>query len=332
MNNVKILDCTLRDGGYVNDWEFGLESIKQLITNLSYSNIDFVECGFLKNSLYDNNKSIFSNISQLKDLLPKTNSTKFALMINYGEFSIDDVDEKFSKDLMLRIAFKKKDLPKVLDFSYKLKEKGFNIFLNPMYINMYSDMELLDLISEINKIKPFAFSIVDTIGAMKEKDILSSFYLIDNNLLKEIVLCFHSHNNLQLSFSNAQSLMRVCTKRELIIDSTVFGIGRGAGNIQTEQLIKYINDNSEEKKYNIIPILKSIDEQINPIYIKTPWGYSVPYYLAAVNNCHPNYAKYLSNKKFLSVEKMDVILGSIPNDKKNIYDEELIKKSFNSFR
>ena len=103
-------------------------------------------------------------------------------------------------------------------------------------------------------------------------------------------------------------------------------MGRGAGNIQTEQLTKYFNDNYL-KKYSILPILKLIDEIINPIYNKSPWGYSVPYYIAASNHCHPNYAKFLSNKNF-DVEKIDAILKEIPQSKKLNYDETFIKSEF----
>ena len=115
----------------------------------------------------------------------------------------------------------------------------------------------------------------------------------------------------------------ICNERDLIIDSTIFGMGRGAGNIHTEHLIQYLNDNYT-KDYNLIPILKTIDEIINPIYKITPWGYSVPYYLAATNNCHPNYAKFLSDKK-IDVEQIDFLLKNIPEDKKLSYDTEYIK-------
>lgn len=94
-----------------------------------------------------------------------------------------------------------------------------------MHTNTYSSSELLNLVRKVNEIKPNGLTIVDTTGAMKEKDILTAFYVIDSSLDKNIALCFHSHNNLQLSFSNAQCLMKVCNDRELIIDSTVIRNG-----------------------------------------------------------------------------------------------------------
>lgn len=121
--------------------------------------------------------------------------------------------------------------------------------------------------------------------------------------------------------------MKVCSKRELIIDSTVFGMGRGAGNLCTELLTQYINDNYNGT-YNIIPILKIVDEFINPIFTQTPWGYSVPYYLAATNHCHPNYARYLVDKQTVPVEIINDILATLPNEKRTTYDENFIRQVY----
>ena len=113
----------------------------------------------------------------------------------------------------------------------------------------------------------------------------------------------------------------------MIIDSTIFGMGRGAGNLCTELLTEYINDNYDGN-YDIIPILKIIDEQINPIFANTPWGYSVPYYLAAKNHCHPNYAKYLVEKQTVPVEVINNLLKLVPNNKKSLYDTNLIRQIY----
>lgn len=323
MNKIQVLDCTLRDGGYVNNWNFGAKNIETIINNLINSKIDYIECGFLKNYIYEKDKSIFTNIKELIDFLPQNSvNNKFTLMINQGDYDVKKIKEK-SNNLIFRIAFKKENINEALNDCSYLINKGYDIFINPMHTNFYDKKELLNLLKKINNIKPFAFTIADTTGAMKEKDVHILFNIINGELDSNIKLCFHSHNNLQLSFSNAQALLKICNERDLIIDSTIFGMGRGAGNIHTEHLIQYLNDNYT-KDYNLIPILKTIDEIINPIYKITPWGYSVPYYLAATNNCHPNYAKFLSDKK-IDVEQIDFLLKNIPEDKKLSYDTEYIK-------
>ena len=133
---------------------------------------------------------------------------------------------------------------------------------------------------------------------------------------------------MQLSFSNAQALIEANNKRELIIDTSVRGMGRGAGNLCTELMITYLNDNynyNYNKQYNLIPILKIVDEQINKIFAQTPWGYNLPYYLAASMQVHPNYASFLTDKASISVESMNEILSSIPDNKKSNFDEKLIQ-------
>ena len=328
MKNIKILDCTLRDGGYVNSWKFTQKVISAIYCNLNEANIDYIECGFLKDTEFNSNKTLYNNIKDLNKIYLPKNSNVVAMII-YGQFSQDKIIKKTKNILLdsIRVTFKKNEIEEVFKYFEKIKQAGYKVFVNPTNIDTYTDAELLSLIGKINKLKPYGFSIVDTKGILKEKDLLRLYYLIDYNLNKDIALCFHSHNNLQLSFSNAQCLMKVCRDRELIIDSTVFGMGRGAGNLCTELLTQYINDNYNGD-YDIIPILKIIDEQINPIFAKTPWGYSVPYYLAAINHCHPNYAKFLVDKQTVPVEIINNLLQNIPNDKKSSYDSNLIKQIY----
>ena len=128
-----------------------------------------------------------------------------------------------------------------------------------MHTNLYSEDELLYLIDEINGIKPCVLTIVDTLGNMYEKDVVNLFRLIEENLDNDISLGFHSHNSLQLSFSNTKALLGMNIKREIIIDSCIYGMGRGAGNLCTELITKYLNDNYA-KDYKIPPLLKIIDE------------------------------------------------------------------------
>ena len=326
--NIKILDCTLRDGGYVNDWEFGKDTIKSIIKNLIEAKIDYIEVGFLKNT--DENteeKSIFTSIDDINRVIVENkNKSQILAMIIYGKYDISNIKKSNVLDA-IRVTFKSNEIDDAISYLSKIKDMGYKIFANPTNVDSYSDYELLEIIRKINKLKPYGFSIVDTKGILHEKDINRLFHLIDNNLDKDIALCFHSHNNLQLSFSNAQVLMKYMPDRELIIDSSVFGMGRGAGNLSTELLMQYINDNYS-CGYNILPILNIVDEHLNKIFAKTPWGYSLPYYLAAVNKCHPNYASYLLNKETLNINSINYIIKNIPKDKKNTFNKELINELY----
>ena len=326
--SIKILDCTLRDGGYVNNWNFGFSNIQNIIKDLDNSGIDFIECGFLRDIVYELDRSLYSNLNDLTDILPDNiASDKIVVMIDYGEFDISKLPNNDNKIFGIRIIFKKNNLQKALEACKEIKLKGYNIFINPTFISQYSKKEFSKLIEKVNEINPYAFSIVDSMGVMRNSDAADIFKMADEKLRENITLCFHSHNNLQLSFSNAQELLNLDTTRNIIIDSSIFGMGRGAGNIKTEFLIQYLNENYG-CKYNILPILSLIHNIINPIFERKPWGYSVPYYLAAQSFCHPNYASFLIEKK-LPIELIDKILKEIPDENKIIFNRSLIENLYN---
>ena len=191
----------------------------------------------------------------------------------------------------------------------------------------YTDEEFLDLIRRVNELEPYAFYIVDSFGMMKRKDLTRLFYLVEHNLNEKIKIGFHSHNNMQLAYSNAQSLVDLHSDRELIIDSSVYGMGRGAGNLNTELFVQYLNDNADGN-YDIKPLLSIIDEILNEFYQRNYWGYSLPNYLSAAHNAHPNYAGYLDDKKTLTVENMNEIFDMMDEDKRISYDKEYIEQLY----
>lgn len=332
MSNITILDCTLRDGGYVNNWLFGERIIKTIAEKLDSSSVEIIEGGFLSQTkATTTEQSIFGTIKQAEQYFLSDNK-KFALMINCGEYDHNDIPEYSGGCVStIRIAFHKHQRDKAQKLCVGLKAKGYRVFFQPMVTMGYTDLEMLSLIEWANDNRPDAFYIVDSFGTMRKNDVMRIFYLIDNNLNPKIKVGFHSHNNLQLSFSNAQELISLNSNRDIIIDTSVFGMGRGAGNLCTELLTQYINENIENK-YDLIPILEIMDECIMPIYAQHPWGYSAPYYIAAINNCHPNYATYLMERESLCVRDINAIIKSIPNEKRHLYDKELVSRLYTEYQ
>lgn len=318
---VKILDCTLRDGGYLNDWLFGEKTIRSVLSNLNSSGVDYIEVGFLKECNFCSDKTFFSSVEDLSNLVES--DQKYTLMVNFGEYDINNFSECSNKNIKIRLAFRKNNQNEAIEYILKLKNMGWDVFANPMSTNTYSQAELEVLILRLNEIKPFGLSIVDTLGNMYEKNVIEIFEFIDKKLDMDIALGFHSHNSLQLSFSNSKALLKMKIERDLIIDSCLYGMGRGAGNLCTELITKYLNDNYQSD-YELLPLLKSIDNDLKPIYQVSSWGYSTPYYIAALYGCHPNYAGYLIQKN-LSDEKIDDILSRIPEDKKLSFDRDFIE-------
>ena len=333
MSKIMILDCTLRDGGYINGWYFGERTIKKIISKLSKSNIDIIECGFLEEEDFDENKTLYNSVERIREYIePKNENVMYVGMIAQPYISIDKISDCDGTSIDgIRVTFHENEVEEALIYGKQLMEKGYKVFIQPVGTTSYSDSNLLELIEKVNALKPYAFYLVDTLGIMYKNDLLRMFHLLENNLDESISIGFHSHNNLQLSFSNAQELLMVHTKRNIIIDSSVLGMGRGAGNLCTELITHYINENIEGK-YDTIPLLEIIDEHLSNIFTETKWGYSIPYYLAAVNFCHPNYASYLINKQTISVKSINTILKQIPMKKRDIYDKQFIEDLYINYQ
>lgn len=330
MNRVHILDCTLRDGGYCNLWDFGFENTKDIISGLIKSNVEIIECGFLTDKVkYNKNVTKFTDLKELSSVIPdKRDGKLFVAMVNYGEYDINLLPNYDGSSIDgIRVAFHKKDMSEALDLCEKIKSKGYKVFIQAMVSLSYTDEEFLKLINYANKIGPYAFYIVDSFGMMKKKSLTRLFYMVEHNLNENIWIGFHSHNNMQLAFSNAQELVNIQTNRNLIIDSSVYGMGRGAGNLNTELFVEYLNDNCGTE-YNIKPLLKIIDDIINGFYQKNYWGYSLPNYISASHNAHPNYASYLDDKKTLTVENINEIFDMMDSEKSVEFDKEYIEELY----
>ena len=313
MNNIHILDCTLRDGGYCNEWIFGFENAKKITSGLLEANIDIIECGFITNRVsYDPNVTKFTSFDEVSKIIPANKEGKiFVAMMNYGEYNIDDIPTYDGTSIDgIRVAFHKKDRYDALKICEQIRSKGYLVFVQAMVSLSYSDEEFLDTINIVNKITPYAFYIVDSFGMMKGKDLTRLFYMVEHNLNSEIWIGFHSHNNMQLAYSNAQKLTTIQTNRNLIIDSSIYGMGRGAGNLNTELFVEYLNENAG-KDYHLKPLLVLIDEILNEFYLQNYWGYSLPNYISAAHNAHPNYAGYLDDKKTLTIKGMNEIFDMI---------------------
>lgn len=333
MGNIRVLDCTLRDGGYCNDWQFGFASIKKIIHSLVEANIDIVELGFLTNRTeYSPDRTKFTKLEQFREIIPADRRHKiFAAMINYGEYKADDIPEYDGSVIDgIRIAFHKKYFRQALEFCRLVKEKGYKVFIQAMVSLSYSDREFIELIEQVNDLQPYAFYIVDSFGTMKGGELTRLFYITDHNLDKNIYIGFHSHNNMQLAYSNAQRLLALKTDRSLILDCSVYGMGRGAGNLNTELFVDYLNENMNGN-YSVQPLLAIIDEILNAFYSRNYWGYSLPNYISAVHNAHPNYAKYLDGKNTLTIESMNDIFDMMADDKKFEYDKAYIEALYQKY-
>jgi 4-hydroxy 2-oxovalerate aldolase len=331
VRSIKILDCTLRDGGYVNDWNFGLGSIKSIISRLDYAGIDIIEIGFLDSRRkYDENRSIVPDTDSLKPIFEDSGivNAMTLSMIDFGTCGLESVKDKKNTPIDgIRVIFKKKDYIAAIDFCMELKKKGYKIFLQPVSVTTYSDDEMRELITIVNKADPCGMYIVDTYGLMQKKEMLHYFNIMDKYLQKDIFIGYHAHNNFQLAYANCTELMEIDSERELIVDGTLYGMGKSAGNACTELLANFLNENYG-KQYKMDQLLEAIDVDISKEYAKKYWGYSLMHFIAASNDCHPDYVNNLINKKTLSVKSINEILSTLENNKKLTFNKELIENIY----
>lgn len=333
MTKIEILDCTLRDGGYVNQWKFGEEKIKNIFNGLVEAKIDIIEYGYLSDKGADTNDStLFKNVEQIRNVLKEGRGEEnIVAMINYGEYEIAKLPQR--KDTVLkgiRLAFHKKDLEEIFCACREIKDKGYQLYMQPMVSQSYSDEEFLKLLQVANNTFPYVFYIVDSFGSMKHKDLQRMLHLAEHNLHPAIGIGFHSHNNLQLAYSNAKLFAEMQLNRKKIVDASIFGMGRGAGNLNTELFAEYLNNNFESN-YSIKPLLKVMDYTLNLIYQEKYWGYSLAHYISAMYCCHPNYATYLAEKNSLLMGDVEKIIASIDEVKRFSFDSSYVEKLYYNY-
>lgn len=322
--NIEILDCTLRDGGYVNNWNFSANDIKGISKHLNIGNIEKIELGYITGKERERG-TLFNSLSRVSEI--EIPNYKKILMINYGELEEENIPENKEKIFGIRVVFRKDDMKKALEYSLNLKIKGYNIFLQPMQTISYKDNELLELIEKANEINPYALYIVDSFGEMRKEDLLRVVSIYSHNLKKNIKIGFHSHNNLQLSFALGIEFLNCNMEQGKIIDSSIYGMGRGAGNLNTELIAEYMNKYFE-KHYKIENFLNIMDLYLEKIYQKEKWGYNLGHFISAKLGCHPNYASYLLEKRSIAIETIKKILKDIPDNEKNIFNKSLINKLY----
>ena len=335
MGTIKLLDCTLRDGGYLNDWEFGYDEIITVFERLVSAGIDIIEIGFLdERRNYDSNRSILPDVASVNTTfegIDKRDAMVVA-MIDYGTCSIDKViPQKDSYLDGIRVIFKKHIMNEALDFCSQLKELGYNVFVQAVSITSYDDKEFATLLQRVNEVVPYAFSIVDTYGLLHKNQLIHYFEMANQKLKKEISLGYHSHNNFQLGYANCIELTEKNIERNLLLDGSLYGMGKGAGNTPIELLAMYMRENYG-KQYHISQLLEAIDVTILDCYRETPWGYGFKFFLSASNDCHPNYVAALMEKKKLSVKSINEILKTIPNEKKLLYDGDFIETLYDKYQ
>lgn len=336
MHNLQVLDVTLRDGGCVNDFNFGQTYMEKILTAQEQAGIDIIEMGYIdENRGSDSGRTQYSNEQVIKRtiLKKKKAGTTYVAMMDFGKFNVDNLQKRTEDGIDgIRVAFHKKNRLDIVEVGRKIINKGYKFYIQPMITLRYSDSELLELIKLVNKELSDAagFYIVDSFGEMRPNDMSRVLNLVDHNLIPTMTLGFHSHNNLQMSYSNAIAMIQFPTNRDIMIDCSIMGMGKGAGNLNTELLLEHLNL-YYGKKYKVDPLLEVIDKVINQLHSEFYWGYAPEYYLSATNQCTPSYASYFYNKHMLPINQVGELLGMIIPEKKVSFDRDYAEELYRQY-
>ena len=335
MRNIKILDCTLRDGGRLINCAFPDEHIRGITEGLCASGVDIIEMGFLRGNVdYNGDSTFFTEIDQFRKFIPENRgNSMFVGFCDYGkEFGMWDFSKLPECDgssvTGLRIGFRKKDMYNAVPILNLVKEKGYTLFIQGVESLSYSDREMLDLIALVNEVKPYSFGIVDTYGAMYPDDVSHLYNLVDHNMDPDIAIDFHSHNNLQLSFAFAQQIVAASRGvRKVILDASLEGMGKGIGNLNTELIMDFLI-RKHAYPYDIDVLFDTIDRYLANIKSEHSWGYQIPYFMAGILSSHANNIIYLTEKHRLDTKDIKNILSLMDPVARKRYNYDDMEKLY----
>lgn len=322
-SKFKVLDCTIRDGGYINNWHFDKKIVREVYRALSKSGVDIVEIGFRgTKENFDPNKYgtwRFTTEEDLQEVLDGIKGPRVAIMGDYGKIKIEDFEEQESSMVdMVRIAAHKNQIFKAIKLLEEIKEKGYETSLQAMGFTGYTPNEVNELINALKDSKIDYFYIADSYGSIFPNQIKSLFEPFLE--LENIKIGFHPHNSLQMAFANTLEAIGIGVD---IVDGSIYGMGRGSGNLPIESLIAYLQMQSKDR-YNVVPVLSIIDKYFVDMHKETPWGYQLPYMVSGMFKCHPNYAQDLVNRKEYTMEDIWKVMEVIEEIKPIGFDRSII--------
>lgn len=310
VNHSKIVDCTIRDGGLVNNWDFSIEFVQNLYAGLNEAGVDYMEVGY-KNSpkLLKGAENAgpwrFLDDDFLRKVIPQKGNTKLSALVDIGRVDENDILNRTESMLdLIRVACYVKDVDKALQLVELFHERGYETTLNIMALSNVMENELIEAFEMIKDSVVDVVYIVDSYGSLDHKDVE---FLVDKfkTHLPNKRLGIHAHNNLQLAFSNTLVASELGVE---LLDASVYGMGRAAGNCATELLVSQLKNTN----YKLRPVLDVVERLMVPLREKEEWGYIIPYMITGSLDEHPRSAMALraSEDKDKSVDFYDKLTTS----------------------
>jgi len=285
---IKVLDCTIRDGGLINKWQFSDELVRATYQAVCEAGVDYMEIGYKASQDQFDPKEYgkwrFCKDDDVKKVLDGLDlKSKLACMVDIGRVKEEDilpVDQSIFD--MIRVACYIKDVDKGIALANQIMDKGYEVTLNLMAVSTNLEKDIDEALGQISKTEVPCVYLVDSFGAMYSEDItfLAQKY---RQALPGKTIGIHCHNNRQLAFANT---IQAIIEGANMLDASVYGIGRGAGNCTLELLLGFLKN----PKYSIRPVLKLIEDYFIALRNQIEWGYIIPMMVTGTLNEHPRAA------------------------------------------
>jgi 4-hydroxy 2-oxovalerate aldolase len=292
---IKVLDCTIRDGGLNNKWQFSDEIVRKVFLALSDAGVDYMEMGYKSSEKYfsrvDHGAWKFCTEEDIKRIVGDTDTKmKLSAMVDIGRIDSEDIlPQKDSILDMIRVACYAKEIDKAIALAHECLDKGYEATINLMAVSKLLERDLDETLDDLSKSDVPVVYLVDSFGALYSEQIhflLKKYF----EALPGKELGIHTHNNQQLAFANTIEAIIAGANR---LDASLYGMGRGAGNCTLELLLSFLKN----PKFDIRPLIEIIQEIFIPMKAEIEWGYHIPYLITGTLNEHPrNAMKIMASK------------------------------------
>ena len=285
---IKVLDCTIRDGGLMNNWNFSDDYVKAIYEACVKSGIDYMEIGYKSSEKAFSRKEFgcwkFCDDKDLRRIVGDNDtSLKLSAMCDIGRIEPNDITPAEDSLLdMIRVAAYVHQMDKAIWLAEHCIDKGYETTINLMAISTVMERDLEEALSDVAKSRVPVFYLVDSFGSMycEQVERLVKKY---QEYLPGKTIGIHMHNNMQLAFSNTVTgIIYNCN----MLDATFLGIGRGAGNCPLELLLSFLKN----PKFKLRPIFQVIQDYMLDMQKEINWGYHIPYLITGAMNQHPRSA------------------------------------------
>jgi 4-hydroxy 2-oxovalerate aldolase len=335
-NKLNILDCTLRDGGYYNNWHFKKDLINEYLRVMDIIKVDYVEIGFrFIDKVKTKGPTAYSEESFLKSLkIPK--GLKIGVMVNAADFinnkNIIDLAKKNFKlrknsvISLVRIACHHFEVKEIAPLVKWLKKSGYKVGVNIMQIPELSTQEIKNVVLQVKKIKADILYFADSLGSLDSIKNNKIIKLIKLNWRRDIGI--HTHDNMGKALENS---LEAINNNVNWIDCTVTGMGRGPGNTKTEYLILELK-RKNEKNENYVQLLNLIKNYFEPLKDRYKWGSNPFYYFAGLNSIHPTFVQEMLSEESFQVEDIHSNLNYLRSVGGRKFSNELISLGKNFYK